>query len=136
MPAEVRSLYTAMLYLHAVPLSGLPIFWAWRAANESWLRRSIMYPEAPPVAPRWYIAPGIWRGPRRWLENMLLEPIGQIVEQWAERLQRRAMAHHARPSRGWGRIVLSDTELAFHPDSKEPAILRRFAEEPGQASLL
>jgi hypothetical protein len=136
MPLEVRSLYTAMLYLHAAPLSGLPVWRAWRKANESWLHRSIMYPEAPDVPPRLYLRSGIWRRPRQLLENILLEPIGQALERWAEKLQRRAMAHHARPSKGWGRIVLSDTELAFHPDSKEPALLRRFAEEPGQAALL
>ena len=104
--------------------------------NESWLHRWLMYPEAPHLPGRVYITQGVWRAPRRIVENILLEPVGRGIERWAEKLQRRAMAHHARPARGWGRIVLSDTELAFHPDSKEPALLRRFAEEPGQASLL
>lgn len=137
MAPAIRSVYTAMLYAHVVPLAGFSTFGHWRAANDVWLRRWLMYPEVPSLAPRQYIRVGAsGRMIRRWVENLLLEPTGRALEKWAERVQRRTIAQHTRLRRGWGRIVLSDTELAFHPDSKEPDVLHRFSEEYGQGRLL
>lgn len=150
MAPELRSVYTAVLYEHVVPLFGLNVYRRWRAANAVWIKRWLKYPLAPPVAPRRYVRSGpVWRSWRRWMEGWLLEPLGEALERWAQRMQRRAMVRHAAVGRfsrsdwgesgrtgAWGRIALSDTELAFHPDSQAMAILSRFGEEYGQGQLL
>jgi hypothetical protein len=136
MPVEIRSIYTAMLYAHAVPLAGGRVYWRWREANGPWLRRWLMFPEAPRVLPRQYVRVGwVSRMLRGWLEGILLEPIGASCNRFAERIQRRAIAEHGRAVRR-GRIKLSAVELAFHPDSKEAAVLQRFVQDPGQRALL
>ncbi len=150
MAPALRSIYTAVLYEHVVPLAGLTVYRRWRAANDVWIKRWLMYPQAWPLAPRRYVRSGaVWRGLKRWMEGWLREPAAAPLEQWAQRMQRRAMNYHAvgrglaqqalnqpRSSGAWGRIVLSDSELAFHPDSQATAILRRFNEEYGQRQLL
>jgi predicted nucleotidyltransferase len=141
MSPDTRNVYTAMLYVQVVPLAGMPMYWRWREANESWLRRWLMYPPALRLRPRSYVRVGAaGRAVRRWLEGILLEPLGGSFERFAERIQRGAIVEHASRRQGWprrwGRIKLSDVELAFHPDSEEPAVLRRFGQDPEQGSLL
>lgn len=148
MSLGLRSVYTAVLYEHVVPLFGLAVWRRWRAANAVWIKRWLMYPAAPAVAPRQYVRVGaVGRRVRQWAEGWLLEPLGAAVERLAERWQRRAMVRHtARQGAGawsggrlaarWGRVVLSPNELAFHPDSQAAVVLRRFNEEYGQGQLV
>ena len=136
MAAEIRNLYTAVLYTQAIPLTGLSMYRRWIAANGQWMRRWLMYPAAPILAWRQAVkTPRLAWLMQRWAESLLLEPIGGGLEWVAEKVQRRTMLLHADPGRA-GRVVVSDTELAFHPDSKESHVLRRFAEEYGQGRLL
>lgn len=149
MSPALRSVYTAVLYEHVVPLSGLAVWRRWHAANAVWTKRWLMYPAEPLLAPRYYVRVGAaWRSVRPWAEGWLLEPAGEALERLAERWQRRAMARHAAPHAAvlgspgsgravrWGRIVLSATELAFHPDSQSAAVVQRFSQEYGQKRLV
>lgn len=150
MAQSLRSVYTAVLYEHLVPLFGLRVYRRWRAVNAVWTRRWLAYPPAPAVAPRQLVCVGpVGRSVRRWVAGWLLEPPGDLLERLAERWQRRAMERHAarggaevgiwsgpQPATGWGRVVLSATELAFHPDSQAAVVQRRFGEEYGQKQLV
>ncbi|MFH1354487.1 MAG: hypothetical protein ABIH36_04385 [bacterium] len=136
MVPPVRSLYTAMLYTHLIPVMGPGVYRRWLVANGTWMRRWLMYPMAPKLT--WQQAiqvPCLVRTIKRWVEGLLLEPAGEILERAAERVQRRNILLHDEPGRG-GRVAISNTELAFHPDSKEAHVLHRFAEEYGQGKLL
>lgn len=140
----IRTLYTAMLYTHLVPLAGLDVYGQFQQANAGWLKRFVMYPEAPFIPPAQYVArqPG-GRGPiayslhflQRLIERVLEEPFFDDLERLAEKLQRRVVWRHTVPGQA-GRIALSDSELAFHPDSKEAAILALFQQDEGQRVLL
>lgn len=136
MPSAVRSLYTAVLYTHVVPLVGLEVYRDWQRSNAVWIKRWLMYSPSPMLLPRHTVSvPGSVLWFRHWLELLFLEPLGDVLERWAGRVQRRTIGRHTVPGRS-GRIAISDRELAFHPDSKEPAVLHRFYEEYGQRSLL
>jgi len=135
MPMSVRNIYTATQYTQLVPLVGHRLFWRWQRANDSWVRSWLMHPPAIPLRGR--LAVQGRRGLRvvqKAVEAVLLEPVGDVVERWAEKWQRRVIRRHSQPGRG-GRVYVSATELAFHPDSKVPAIIREFGQEPGQVGL-
>lgn len=136
MPVAVRNLYTAVAYTHLTPLFGQEMFHAFQQANGAWVRTYLMYPDPLPLPPKQAVSvPSPLRFFRRFLENVLLEPVGNIIEVWAEKIQRWAIEKHREPGRA-GRIVVSDRELAFHPDSRVPDILRQFAQDVGQRALL
>lgn len=132
---ELHNVFAAVLYTHLVPLYGLSLFDSFQRLNAPWLKARIMYPD-PPLLPHMYTVQ-ISRGfeiIKRAVESLLLEPIGNWLERGAEKLQRMVIAKHAQPERG-GRVVVSDTELAFHPDSQMDEVLRRFGEDVGQRRL-
>lgn len=135
MTPAIHSIYTAVLYAHVMPVAGQGMFEQWRAANEAWIKGWLMFPAAPSLAGRQYVRWGVVSARLKKLaDNILAEIAGDVLERWAERLQRRTIIKHDAPGRG-GRIVLSATELAFHPDSKEPAIVHKFRQDPGQQQL-
>lgn len=136
MPLAVRNLYTAVAYTHLSPLFGQDVLVEFQQANAPWLRNYLMYPDHIPLAPKQSIfLPYLLKFFRRSLEGILLEPIGDFIENWAEKIQRRVIEKHRKPGR-LGRIAVSDQELAFHPDSRVPDILRQFAQDAGQKVLL
>lgn len=141
----IRTLYTAMLYTHLVPLAGLHLYKRFQQVNSGWLKRFVMYPEVPPLPPAQYVAPlrqGYGGRPfsqlmlfvKRVIERLLGEPLFDVLERKAEKLQRRVVAEHTVPGQA-GRIALSDQELAFHPDSKEASLLALFHQDEGQRGL-
>ncbi len=133
--SNARSLYTAMLYSHLVPLWGMDVYDSWLKANRAWMRRWLMYPVAPTLPSRQAVrAAGLARAVRRWLEGLLLEPAGGLLEKTAERVQRRVINRHQQYS-GGGRVMVSSQELAFHPYSQERKVLEKFAQEYGQGRL-
>lgn len=140
-PNPVRNLYAAMLYTHLTPLLGAHVFQNFQRENAPWMRGYLMYPEAPPLLARHgrRISPALL-GLKRLAEAVLREPVGDGLERLAEKWQRAVIDRHARlrPVYGGqsGRVALSSTELAFHPDSKVPEILRRFEQDEGQKTLL
>ncbi len=140
MPVAVRNLYTAVAYTHLAPLFGEHVFENFARANAAWMKMYLMYPEMAPLAPKQAVAiPSSLFFLKRLFENILLEPVGQAVERWAESFQRGLIEKHARlrpASARQGRIAVSSQELAFHPDSRVPDILRQFAQDAGQKALL
>ncbi len=135
-PADIHNTYTAESYSHLVPIWGREMVHKFQEANGSWIRQHIMSPELPDVAHQYEVR--LWRWTaflKRGLEAVLLEPIGDMVERAAESIQRRIIRRHYQLSQP-GRIVLSAQELAFHPDTKVPAILGVLHQDPGQKALL
>lgn len=136
MPPAVRNLYTAVAYTTLTPLFGERFLAGFQADNASWMRSYLMYPDMPVLPSQLRVSlpsPLLWL--KRGLEGILREPVGDALEAWARRAQRAMIARHTRPGRA-GRIAISETELAFHPDSRVPELLRQFAQDAGQKPLL
>jgi hypothetical protein len=122
----IQNIYTAINYTHLVPLYGYDTYQRFLAANHSWLTQWVSVPDIPPL-PMVQAKPvsPILEGIKRLVEAWLMEPIGNALERWAERVQRRVIERHTEPGRA-GRIVVSSRELAFHPDSKADVISAHF----------
>jgi len=124
--ADIRSIYTAMLYTHLVLLAGPATYRAFQAANRAWIRDFVSTPEVPDIASVHAVLSGAFgRSLQRFFEAFLAEPVFDYVEQLAEIIQRRLIERHTRPHQA-GRIAVSNTELAFHPDSKADRIIEEF----------
>ncbi len=136
MSSDIHSLYTAVLYGLTVPLMGRETYQLWRDENGPWMKRWLMYPAASLLLSRHAIrVPSLFVKIKGWVEGFLSEPIGELLEKGVEKIQRRVIWSHKKS--GWNRRVnVSDTELAFHPDSKEAQVLHQFNEEYGQGILL
>lgn len=136
MPGEVRNLYTAVAYSKLVPLFGLPVFAAFERLNAPWIKSRLMFSDAPVLPSKLTIKPNrfLWNF-RQFFERVLEEPIGDMAEAFVERIQRQAIAKHSYPGQS-GRVSVSDTELAFHPDSQVPRVLTRYRQDVGQRALL
>ncbi len=132
----IRNEYTAVLYLHLVPLTGRSVYQKFMAANHTWLRRFVMYEPLPALASiHWHALPRWQKKIRHATQALLLEPIGAGVEYLARTWQMRTIARHTHPGQQ-GRVVVSADELAFHPHSRVEGILHQFAQEAGQKRLL
>jgi hypothetical protein len=129
-------LFTAVEYTHHVPLTGYALYRSFQTTNDGWFKRFLMYPEAPALASVHAVTPGrVSTFIKKILESILLEPLGNSIERWAEAMQRRSIARHTEPNQS-GRVVVSPAELAFHPHSKVEGLLQRFAQDAGQQALL
>lgn len=136
MPSDVRNVYTAVAYTHLTPLFGANVLEKFQQANAPWLRSYLMYPDSISLVPKQAASlPYFLKLFKKLLEGILFEPIGEILEKGAEKLQRRIIEKHRQPGRS-GRVAVSDHELAFHPDSRVPDILRQFTQDAGQKALL
>src|SRR3990167_7832040 len=143
MNRAVRNLYMAQQYTAMVPLIGLDVFGRWWEANQMWLRQYVIYPERPLIKSRLFIQERVWRQRiKELLENWLLELPGDLIERTLRWWQLRAIKKHEGRrgrlvnDRLHDRVVLSEDELAFHPNTKVPLILRKYYEEEGQRTLL
>lgn len=135
LPKDVRSIYTAVLYTLLVPLYGSKAMHAFQYENTPWIRGYVMAADIPDVGHYSTIQVGMFMtGLKRLLEGILLEPIGDSFELFAERLQRFFIRKHMQHESG--RVALSKAELAFHPDTKAPAIVAAFEQDPAQGKLL
>lgn len=135
LPVELHNTYTAVQYEWLIPVYRPSVVRAFQQANASWIYEHIMVPNMPAVGHLYTLRlPRFIEWGKRLLESILLEPVGDGVEAFAERLQRRSIIRH-QVGRA-GRVAVSDTELAFHPDTKVPALLAQYHQDPGQASLL
>lgn len=133
---DIHNIYTAVLYQKLWPLFGLKLWQEFQRANAGWMKQFLMYPPAPPLPPVYAVTvPRLLAPVKRNLESLLGEPVMDWVEHLAEWLQRQAIVRHTRPNQT-GRVILSDRELAFHPDTKVPGILAAFAQDEGQRQLL
>ncbi len=127
---DIQNICMAMQYALLVPIfhdDGVRTF---LQRNSRWMDAYVRIPAIPSVLHRYTIRLSSFAAYiKRQLELLLLEPIGDIVERWAERLQQWVMFRHAVKQGGYphsGRIVLTANELAFHPDTKVPAIVQAF----------
>lgn len=136
MKPEIHNAYTAVLWHHVIPFTGIRTYREWMELNGTWIKKWLMFPEVTVRPSRLYVRMGGGqRMVKKWMESFLRELPGDWLEKWAERVQRKFIAQHTIPQRS-GRVVVSNEELAFHPDTKVPAILSQFYEEEGQRSLL
>lgn len=136
MPTAVRNLYTAVAYTQLTPLFNEKVLAEFQQVNAPWLKGHLMYPDAPALAGKLSVllpSSLVWL--KRLAESALSEPLGEALETWARRVQRRLISEHSSPGRS-GRVFVSEDELAFHPDSRVPHILRQFAQDTGQKALL
>lgn len=134
--ADIRNLYLATLYHNVLPLYGLPLFSQWQAANSVWMRRQLMFASEEPVRGGVLIElPALLERVKTLGEKVMESKRMDWLEKVAEKFQRRLIAKHTRPGRS-GRIMLSATELAFHPDSKASGLLAKFYQDEGQVRLL
>lgn len=136
MPPAVRNLYTAGLYAHLVPVFGQEFLAPFQAANAAWMKNYLMYPDHISLSPQQAVSlPYSLLVLKRIVESIILEPLGHVLERGAEKVQRYIIARHIQPDHS-GRMALSSTELAFHAGSVAPDLLRRFAQDTGQKTLL
>ncbi len=126
MPQAVRNLFTAVAYTRLVPVFAHAALAAFQQANAEWIKKSVASPVTPNLHNRYEI-----KGVKYLyflkdqMERVLLEPIGDWIENKAKTLQLKVIAKHTHPGQV-GRIVATDRELAFHPDTRVPALLERF----------
>lgn len=133
---EIRNVYTAVLFTHSIPIFGHTLYQEFLSQNSTWFKRFVMYPEPLPLPSVQALRLGNFgRLLKKAVEGWLQEPLGTWLEQKVRQVQQRVIQHHTIPGRR-GRIVVSDTELAFHPDSKMEGVLQRFQQEIGQQALL
>ena len=123
---EIRSMYTAMLYSHLVLLSGENMYKQFMHANKHWLSEFVVQPEVPDLPSVHAVRSGaLGRALQYFFEFFLSEPLADYIEYAAEYFQRRLIEKHSEPGRA-GRIAVSNTELAFHPDSKARWVIEQF----------
>ncbi len=134
-PPAAINLYTAVQYTLHTPMYGVHTLHRFRHANDGWMHRYVMAADLPHVHHRYTAKPSaLLLFFKRMIEGVLLEPMGNAVERLAETWQRAVIKRHQTSVHG-GRIAVSDQELAFHPDSKVPALLQTYYQEAGQQQL-
>lgn len=124
--SAIQNVAMAMQYASLVSLyydHGIRNF---KQRNAVWIDGHVRFPVQPDVRHKYTILlGGIAAFFKHQLELLLQEPLGDYIEEMAEYIQRWMVKRHQDFSRP-GRIALSSSELAFHPDTKIPAIVRLF----------
>ena len=126
MPQQVQNLYTAVQYSLHVPLYGQDVMARFRQVNEAWIHRLVGSARLPSL-PHGYalaISP-LAQALKGFFESWLMEPVGGAVEELARRFQYFLIHEHHTIGRA-GRVVTTESELAFHPDTKVPALLAEY----------
>ncbi len=121
---DIQNVCMAMQYAHLVPIFEDSLIRKFHQRNSGWISRFV-YTGIHPYALHKYtthIHQGV-RFLKEEAEHLLLEPVGDAFERFAELLQRYVISQHRSPR---GRIVLAYHELAFHPDTKVPSLVRQF----------
>ena len=125
--SDIRNVCMAMQYVSLVPIYNDLLVRTFQQRNVSWMNTFVRMSAGvtgPSVPHRYTITlHPLVAFIKDQLEKILLEPVGDMIERGAEALQRAVISRH-RGQRG--RIVLSYHELAFHPDTKVPGIVRAF----------
>lgn len=121
---DIQNVCMAMQYASLVPIFEDSLLRKFHQRNQGWMSRFVVSANRPHVLHRYTIQlPGLVSFVKEQLEKILLEPLGDFLERFAELLQRYVISRHRSPR---GRIVLSYHELAFHPDTKVPALVKTF----------
>lgn len=123
---EIQNVAMAMQYACLVPLYGNYSIRKFTQKNAFWIDAHVRMPVHPDVRHKYTVVLGsVARFFKKELELLLSEPLGDYIEELAEYFQRWMVQRHQDFSRP-GRIALSSSELAFHPDTKIPAIVQAF----------
>ena len=129
---DIQNICMAMQYAMLVPIYRDEEVRTFLQRNSGWMDEYVRVPAVPPLRHQYTILlPEFLQFLKKQTELLLLEPVGDYIEHMAERLQQWVIFRHWQKMGGapeHGRIVLTDTELAFHPDTKVPAIVDAFAE--------
>jgi hypothetical protein len=121
---DIQNVCMAMQYACLVPIFEDSLLRKFNQRNQGWMSRFVIGANRPHVLHRYTIQlHGAFSFIKEQMESILLEPIGDSFERFAELLQRHVISRHRSPR---GRIVLAYHELAFHPDTKVPALVREF----------
>lgn len=124
---DIQNVCMAMQYTALVPIFEDSLIRKFHQRNSGWIDAFVRTPVRPYATHQYTLQLyGVISFVKRQLEKLLLEPIGDALERVAELLQRTVISRHRSPR---GRIVLSYNELAFHPDTKVPAIVKAFDTE-------
>ncbi len=129
---EIQNVAMAMQYASLVPVYSDYAVRKFSQRNAFWIDQHVRMPVHPDVRHKYTIVLGsIARFLKEELEFLLSEPLGDYIEEMAEMIQRTVIQWHSRalPAEALakaGRIALSSSELAFHPDTKIPAIVQAF----------
>ncbi len=121
---DIQNVCMAMQYASLVPIFEDSLLRKFHQRNQGWMSRFVLSANRPHALHRYTMQlNGFVSFVKEQLERILLEPVGDSFEYFAELLQRYVISRHRSPR---GRIVLSYHELAFHPDTKVPAIVNDF----------
>ena len=110
---EDQNLYTAVEYASQIPYLGNDLLQEFHRKNE-WIRQ---YLAQPVFVSRQTMGFSITQ---RFFEFLLNNPVGNLLEHVAGILQRKKIKPQEH-------IIVSDTELSFHPGSKGRQVLSKFA---------
>ena len=118
-PSELPSdhnLYTAMLYTNFLPVCGKQVLHAFISKNISWIKEFLLCPSIPETL---YFKNNAYISPMQIVLEMLLYPFAGLAEKFASYLQR--LRIKVSPT-----VLVSESELSFHPASKGQRILARY----------
>jgi hypothetical protein len=122
----IRNVYTAVLYRSLISLTGHPWREKFLATNTDWLKEYAGGASGVVLPTRHAVAIGTaGQALRDSFGAILSEPVFDWLEEFAESMQRLVITWHTEPQRA-GRIVINSHELAFHPDTKVPGLLKRY----------
>ncbi|MEK7499590.1 MAG: hypothetical protein AAB649_03215 [Patescibacteria group bacterium] len=123
---DIQNVCMSMQYASLVPIYNDSLLRVFHQRNSGWMNRFVRSSSRPHAAHQYEIQLfGVFAFVKNQAEQLLLEPMGDMLEYLAEYLQRYVISRH-KSSRG--RIVLSYHELAFHPDTKVPAMVQAFGD--------
>ncbi|MDA1169314.1 MAG: hypothetical protein O3A36_03175 [bacterium] len=121
---DIQNVCMAMQYASLIPIYNDSLIREFHQRNSGWMNRFLRTSPRPHNEHQYTVKiRSMFLFLKYQAEKLLLEPVGDMVEYLAEHLQRHVIMSH-KSSRG--RIVLSYHELAFHPDTKVPAIVKAF----------
>ena len=132
--SEIQNVAMAMQYASLVPIYNDYSVRKFTQRNAFWIDQHVRMPVHPDVQHKYTVVLGsVATFFKKELEILLSEPLGDYIEELAEMIQRTVIYWHsqalpAEASAKAGRIALSSSELAFHPDTKIPAIVQAFDE--------
>jgi len=122
------SIYNAQTYVSLVPilLRNIRLLYYFRKENL-WIGGYVLVPWGVVVKPNKLIRYGFW--PKLWLEvtEIILDTwLGQGLERFAKKIQIGRIQRNPATQNPNGHVVFDDSQLAFHPDSPETGVLKKY----------
>jgi len=123
---ETRDLYSASEYFHLIPLVDYNIYIKFKKAN-SWIGKYFLFPKYDQSKNQRIITSNSLFSPLiEFLEYILDNKIGDRIEQFVARYQKRRIIRN--PATNWqnSQIIFNDKCLIFHPIPKAPVIKKGY----------